>query len=101
VRTGTSRGHSVSHQSMDFKGTGTLILTNQGFAFIGPETIRVLFTHIVAMDYYKDGIGFETDRTRNNRYVFANMQRLSSMFVKDAIELLNGGESTLLQGSNA
>jgi hypothetical protein len=100
VRTGTSRGHSVSHQSMDFKGTGTLLLTNRGFAFLGAETIRVLFTHIVSMDYYKDGVGFETDPTRNNRYVFANMQGLSSTFVKDAIEVLNGGESSLLQGLN-
>lgn len=98
VRTGTSRGHSVSHQSMDFKGTGTLLITNQGFAFLGAETIRVLFTHIVSMDYYKDGVGFDTDRARNNRYVFANMQTVSAMFVKDAIEVLNGGESSLLKG---
>ncbi len=100
VRTGQSHGHSVSHQSMDFKGTGTLILTNQGFSFLGAETIRVLFTHIVSMDYYKDGVGFETDRTKNNRYVFSNMHGLGSAFVKDAIEVLNGGESSLLHGLN-
>ena len=82
VRGGKSRGHSVSHQSMDFKGTGTLLITNRGFAFLGAETIRVLFTQIVSMDYYKDGVGFETDRARNNRYVFANMQAVSATFVK-------------------
>jgi hypothetical protein len=32
--------------------------------------------------------------------IFANMQAVSAMFVKDAIQVLNGGESSLLRGLN-
>ncbi len=41
-RTGANRGHSVSSTSMDDQGTGTLVLTNQGFSFIGTNSTRFL-----------------------------------------------------------
>lgn len=96
VRTGQQRGHRVSHQSMDYKGTGTLVLTNQGFSFIGAETIRVVFSHIVAFKQYSDGIGFETDRVRNNKYLFGNLHTSSTVFIKDAVDVLSGEKSKLL-----
>lgn len=96
VRTGKHRGHSVSHQSMDYKGVGTLLLTNQGFAFIGPSTIRVLFSHIVSFEPYRDGVGFETEQTRNNKYLFCNMASVGASFIDDAINVLNGGSSRIL-----
>jgi hypothetical protein len=96
VRTGQQRGRRVSHQSMDYKGTGTLVLTNQGFSFIGAETIRVVFSHIVAFKQYSDGLGFETDRVRNNKYLFGNLHTSSTVFIKDAVDVLSGEKSKLL-----
>jgi hypothetical protein len=96
VRTGQHRGHSVSHESMDYKGLGTLLLTNQGFAFMGTSTIRVLFSHIVSFEPYKDGVGFETEQVRNNKYMFNNMSAMGASFIDDAINLLNGGSSRLI-----
>jgi hypothetical protein len=101
VRTGQQRGHRVSHQSMDYKGTGTLVLTNQGFSFIGAETIRVVFSHIVVFKQYSDGIGFETDRVRNNKYLFGNLHTSSTVFIKDAVDVLSGEKSKLLPREKA
>jgi len=49
--TGASRGHSVSSTSMDDHGTGTLVLTNQGFSFIGTNSTRILFSHIISLSF--------------------------------------------------
>jgi hypothetical protein len=80
-------------------GAGTR--TNQGFAFIGTSTIRVLFQHIVSFEPYKDGIGFETDRVRNNKYLFRNLPARAAPFIDDAINVLNGGDSRLIAALNA
>jgi hypothetical protein len=87
-RTGANRGHSVSSTSMDDQGTGTLVLTNQGFSFIGTNSTRIPFTHILSLEPYADGFGLDTDYARNNKHLFAHMHPTNATFVKSAVDII-------------
>ena len=43
VRSGSNRGHKVSHFEMDYQGAGTLVLTTIGLCFIGASSTEYLF----------------------------------------------------------
>jgi hypothetical protein len=87
-RTGANRGHSVSSTSMDDQGTGTLVLTNQGFSFIGTNSTRIPFSHILSLEPYADGFGLDTDYARNNKHLFAHMHPTNAAFVKSAVDII-------------
>jgi hypothetical protein len=87
-RTGANRGHSVSSTSMDDQGTGTLVLTNQGFCFIGTNSARLPFSHILSFETYVDGFGLDTDYARNNKHLFAHMHPTNATFVKSAVGII-------------
>jgi hypothetical protein len=87
-RTGANRGHSVSSTSMDDQGTGTLVLTNLGFSFIGTNSTRIPFSHILSLEPYVDGFGLDTDYARNNKHVFGHMHPTNAAFVKSAVDII-------------
>jgi hypothetical protein len=88
-RVGAYRGHREVTQSMDFQGTGALVVTNQAINFIGPTSCRVLFKHIIDFKWYKDGIGFDTDAQSSNRYAFGRLRAEDVQFLGQSINLLN------------
>ena len=87
-RTGANRGHSVSSSSMDDQGTGTLVLTNQGFSFIGTNSTRIPFSHILSLEPYADGFSLDTDYARNNKHMFGHMHPTNAAFVKSAVDII-------------
>jgi hypothetical protein len=87
-RTGANRGHSVSGTSMDDQGTGTLVLTNQGFSFLGTNSARIPFSHILSLKSYVDGFGLDTDYAHNNKHLFAHMHPTNATFVKSAVDII-------------
>lgn len=90
-RTGANRGHSVSSTSMDDQGTGTLVLTNQGFSFIGTNSTRIPFSHILSLEPYADGFSLDTDYARNNKHMFGHMHPTNAAFVKSAVDIIGKG----------
>jgi hypothetical protein len=84
-RTGANRGHSVSSTSMDDQGTGTLVLTNEGFSFMGTNSTRIPFSHILSLEPYVDGFGLDTDYAHNNKHTFGHMHPTNAAFVKSAV----------------
>lgn len=96
-RTGGSRGHKVSHSEMDYKGKGNLVLTTQGFSFLGAaEAARIPLSRILAFQTYSDGFGLQTDYAHNNRHLFSHIHADNVTFLKSALDLLNGNERSAL-----
>ena len=73
---------------MDDQGMGTLVLTNQGFSFIGTNYTRIPFSHILSLQPYPDGFGPDTDYSHNNKHVFGHMHPTNAAFIKDSLELI-------------
>jgi hypothetical protein len=97
VRTGGSRGHKVSHSQMDYKGKVDLVLTTQGFSFVGAaDAARIPLSRILAFQTYSDGIGLQTDYARNNHHLFRHIHADNVVFLKSALDLLNGNETSTL-----
>jgi hypothetical protein len=96
-RTGANRGHSVSSTSMDDQGTGTLVLTNQGFSFIGTNSTRIPFAHILSFEPYADGFGLDTDYARNNKHLFGHMHPTNAAFVKSAVDIIGKSDPLRLR----
>lgn len=97
VRTGGSRGHKVSHSQMDYKGRVDLVFTTQGFSFVGAaDAARIPLSRILAFQTYSDGFGLQTDYARNNHHLFSDMHADNVVFIKSALDLLNGNEASTL-----
>ena len=97
VRTGGSRGHKVSRSQMDYKGKGDLVLTTQGFTFVGAaDAARIPLSRILAFQTYSDGFGLQTDYARNNHHLFSHIHADNVVFLKSALDLLNGDEKSTL-----
>ena len=97
VRTGGSRGHKVSHSQMDYKGKGDLVFTTQGFSFLGAaDAGRIPLSRILAFQTYSDGFGLQTDYARNNHHLFSHIHADNVVFLKSALDLLNGDEKSTL-----
>jgi hypothetical protein len=97
IRTGGSRGHKVSHSQMDYKGKGDLVFTTQGFSFLGAaDGARIPLSKILAFQTYSDGFGLQTDYARNNRHLFSHIHATNVVFLKSALDLLNGNETPTL-----
>jgi len=88
VRSGTNRGHKVSHSEMDYQGAGTLVLTSIGLCFIGASSTRIPLSHILAFQSYTDGIGFDTDYARNNRHVFTRIHAGNVAFIATVLDTI-------------
>ena len=73
---------------MDDQGTGTLVLTNQGFSFIGTNSTRIPFSHILSLEPYADGFGLDTDYAHNNKHTFGHMHPTNAAFVKSAVDII-------------
>jgi hypothetical protein len=82
---GAHKSHRISTESMDYQGTGTLVITNQAISFVGVKTCRVLFKHIMAFQWYCDGFGFETDAARNSHYIFSGLQTSHIEFLQQVM----------------
>jgi hypothetical protein len=94
VRTGGSRGHKISHSQMDYKGKGDLVFTTQGFSFLGAaDAGRIPLSRILAFQTYSDGFGLQTDYARNNHHLFSHIHADNVVFLKSALDLLNGDET--------
>lgn len=97
IRTGGSRGHKVSHSQMDYKGRVDLVFTTQGFSFVGAaDAARIPLSRILAFQTYSDGFGLQTDYARNNHHLFSDMHADNVVFIKSALDLLNGNEASTL-----
>jgi hypothetical protein len=97
VRTGGSRGHKVSHSQMDYKGRVDLVFTTQGFSFVGAaDAARIPLSRILAFQTYSDGFGLQTDYARNNHHLFRHIHANNVVFLKSALDLLNGNETSTL-----
>jgi hypothetical protein len=97
VRTGGIRGHKVSHSQMDYKGKVDLVLTTQGFTFVGAaDAARIPLSRILAFQTYSDGFGLQTDYARNNHHLFSHIHADNVVFLKSALDLLNGNETSTL-----
>jgi hypothetical protein len=97
VRTGGSRGHKVSHSQMDYKGKVDLVLTTQGFTFVGAaDAARIPLSRVLAFQTYSDGFGLQTDYARNNHHLFSHIHSDNVVFIKSALDLLNGNETSAL-----
>jgi hypothetical protein len=88
VRSGSNRGHRVSHSQMDYQGAGILVLTTIGLCFIGGNSTRIPLSHILAFQSYTDGIGFDTDYARNNRHVFTQIHAGNVAFIQTVLEII-------------
>ncbi len=88
LRSGANRGHKISHSEMDYQGAGTLVLTTIGLCFIGTSSTRIPLAHILAFQSYSDGIGFDTDYTRNNRHVFTQIHAGNVAFIATALDTI-------------
>jgi hypothetical protein len=88
LRTGSNRGHKVSHSEMDYQGVGTLVLTTLGICFLGENTTRLPLSRILALKSYSDGIGLDTDYARNNRHLFYPIHENDVAFIETAIDLI-------------
>jgi hypothetical protein len=97
VRTGGSRGHKVSHSQMDYKGRVDLVFTTQGFSFVGAaDAARIPLSRILAFQTYSDGFGLQTDYARNNHHLFRHIHANNVVFLKSALDLFNGNETSTL-----
>jgi hypothetical protein len=88
LRSGSNRGHKISHSEMDYQGVGTLVLTTLGICFLGENTTRLPLSRILAFKSYSDGIGLDTDYARNNRHLFYPIHESDVVFIKTAIGLI-------------
>jgi hypothetical protein len=90
-RAGSSRGHSVSTTSMDYKGNGNLVITTRGFSFINAtEAVRLSFTKVIGVETYRDGFKLLTDYARNPIHMFGHLPTEDVTFIRDAMDLATG-----------
>jgi hypothetical protein len=80
-RVGAHNSHREVTHSMDSLGTGTLAISNLAISFPGEQSFRILFKHIMAFQWYRDGFGFETDAANNNHYIFSGLAAADVDFV--------------------
>jgi hypothetical protein len=88
IRTGASYGHKVQHSSVNSE-VGTLVFTNRALCFVGANSVRIPFSHILALNTYSDGIGLHTDYARNSKQIFGDMHSDNVAFLKAAVSLLH------------
>jgi hypothetical protein len=87
-RVGSSRGHSVSTTSMDYKGYGNLVITTRGFSFLSAsESVRLPFTKVIGIETYRDGFKLLTDYARNPIHMFSHLPTEDVKFIQDAMDL--------------
>jgi hypothetical protein len=72
LHSGASHGHKVQHSSVDSE-VGTLVFTTTALCFVGANSVRLPFSHILALNTYSDGIGLHTDYARNSKQIFGDM----------------------------
>jgi hypothetical protein len=88
IRTGASHGHSILHSSVASE-VGTLVFTTTALCFVGANSVRIPFSHILAFNTYTDGFGLHTDYARNSEQIFGGIHSDNVMFLKTALGLLH------------
>ena len=88
-RSGRNHGHSEQHSSMDDQGVGMLVLTTKALCFVGVNSARLPFAHILALETFSDGIGLDTDYAKNTKHQFAGMNSDNVTFLKTAMDLVS------------
>jgi hypothetical protein len=88
IHSGASHGHRVEHSSVNSE-VGTLVFTNIALCFVGPNSVRIPFSHILALNTYSDGIGLHTDYASNSKQIFGDMHTDNVAFFKAAVSLLH------------
>jgi hypothetical protein len=87
-RVGSSRGHSVSTTSIDYKGYGNLVITTRGFSFLSTsESVRLPFSKIIGIETYRDGFKLLTDYAKNPIHMFGHLPTEDVAFIRDAMDL--------------
>jgi hypothetical protein len=74
---------------MDSQGEGTLVFTTTAVCFIGANSARIPFSHVLALNTYTDGFGLITDYARNSKHIFGHMHSDNVTFLKTALALLH------------
>jgi hypothetical protein len=95
IRSGQSAGQRVQHQSMDYRGRGTLVFTTKGFTFLADNSTNIPLARILACKMYRDGIGLNTDYARNNSHIFCNLHSDHVGFIKTALDIMSGNLNIL------
>jgi hypothetical protein len=88
IHTGASHGHRVEYSSVNSE-VGTLVFTTAALCFVGANSFRIPFSHILAFHTYTDGIGLHTDYASNSQQIFGDMHTDNVTFLKDALDLLH------------
>lgn len=88
LHSGSSYGHRVPRVSTHTE-IGTLVFTSKALCFIGTNSARIPFTHVLAFDTYRDGFGFVTDLARKGKYIFGDMHPQNVAFLRTALGLLH------------
>jgi hypothetical protein len=88
-RSGRNHGHREQHSSMDDEGVGTLVLTTKALCFVGANSARLPFSHILALETLSDGIGLDTYYAKNTKHEFGRMNSDNVTFLKTAMDLVN------------
>jgi hypothetical protein len=81
------------HSSMDDQGLGTLVLTTKALCFVGVNSARLPFAHILALETLSDGIGLDTDYAKNTEHQFGRMNSVNVTFLKTEMDLVNAKEA--------
>jgi hypothetical protein len=88
-RSGRNHGHSEQHSSMDDQGVGTLVLTTKALCFVGVNSARLPFAHILALETFSNGIGLDTDYAKNTKHQFGRLSSENVAFLKSAMDLVS------------
>lgn len=88
IHSGASHGHKVEYSSVNSE-IGTLVFTNTALCFVGPNSVRIPFSHILALNTYSDGIGLHTDYASNSNQIFGDMHTDNVTFFMAAVSLLH------------
>jgi hypothetical protein len=88
IHSGASHGHKLQYSAVDSE-IGTLVFTNSALCFVGDNSVRIAFSHILALNTYSDGIGLHTDYAHNSKQIFGDMHTDNVAFLKKALSLLH------------
>jgi hypothetical protein len=75
-RSGRNHGHSEHHSSMDDQGVGMLVLTTKALCFVGVNSARLPFAHILALETFSNGIALARYAKRNGNFVLIRFRQL-------------------------
>ncbi len=86
-RIGGSKGRPVEHSSMEYMGTGTLVLTNKNIIFYASQrSSKVPYKKLIGVTPYSDGIELHKDGANAKRQVF---QGFDSWFMMNFLSSIN------------